>query len=69
MLFANHGVTYQKSHHESPHNNELLTTCQYSFMKGRSCVTRLLTVLDQRNEAMAQGNNIDYTYLEFSKEL
>ena len=48
-------------------SNELLTSCQHGFMKGRSCVTQLLTVLDEWTEALDQGNDIDCIYLDFSK--
>ena len=48
-------------------NHELLTSCQHGFMKGRSCVTQLLAVLDEWTEAMEQGSDIDCIYLDFSK--
>ena len=35
-------------------------------MKGRSCVTQLLAVLDEWTEAMEQGSDIDCIYLDFS---
>ena len=47
-------------------NHELLT-CQYGFMKGRSCVTQLLAVFDEWAEAMEQGSDVDCIYLDFSK--
>ena len=48
-------------------NNELLKSCQHGFMKGRSCVTQLLAVLDEWTEALEHGGDIDCIYLDFSK--
>ena len=35
--------------------NQLLTKCQHDFIKGRSCVTQLLSVLDKWTEALNIG--------------
>ena len=45
----------------------LLTKCQHGFIKGRSCVTQLLAVLDKWTEALDMGNNMDAVYLDFAK--
>ena len=47
--------------------NQLLTKCQLGFIKGRSCVTQLLAVLDKWTEALDMGNNLDAVYLDFAK--
>ena len=47
--------------------NQLLTKCQHGFIKGRSCVTQLLAVLDKWTEALDMGNNMDAVYLDFAK--
>ena len=47
--------------------NQLLTDCQHGFIKGRSCVTQLLAMLDKWTEILDQGGNIDAIYLDFSK--
>ena len=47
--------------------NQLLTKCQHGFIKGRSCVTQLLAVLDKWTEAVNMGNNTDAVYHDFAK--
>ena len=47
--------------------NNILTKCQHSFIRGRSCVTQLLAVLDIWTEIMDRRGNIDCIYLDFSK--
>ena len=47
--------------------NHLLTQHQHGFIKGRSCVTQLLTVLDKWTEALDNCLNLDAIYLDFSK--
>jgi len=47
--------------------NQLLTKCQFGFIKGRSCVTQRLAVLDKWTEALDMGNNMDAVYLHFPK--
>ena len=47
--------------------NHLLTKYQHSFVKGRSCVTQILAVLDKWTEALDNGSNIDSVYLDFAK--
>ena len=47
--------------------NQLLTKYQHGFVKGRSCVTQILAVLDKWTEALDNGSNIDSVYLDFAK--
>ena len=44
-----------------------LTKCQHGFIKGRSCVTQTLAVLDKWTETLDMGNNVDAVYLDFAK--
>jgi len=47
--------------------NHLLSQHQHGFIKGRSCVTQLLAVLDKWTEALDRCSNLDAIYLDFSK--
>ena len=47
--------------------NHLLTKYQHGFVKGRSCVTQILAVLDKWAEALDHGSKIDSVYLDFAK--
>ena len=47
-------------------SNNLLTSCQHGFIKGRSCITQLLATLDHWTDVMDRGD-IDAVYLDFSK--
>ena len=46
-------------------NNDLLSSCQHGFIKGRSCITQLLATLDRWTEVMDGGGDVDAVY--FSK--
>ena len=48
-------------------HNQLLTKYQHGFVKGRSCVTQILAVLDKWTEALDNGSNIGSIYLDFAK--
>ena len=48
-------------------SNNLLTSCQHGFIKGRSCITQLLATLDHWTKVMDRGGDIDAVYLDFSK--
>jgi len=50
-------------------NTNLFTDCQHGFIKGRSCSTNLLNVLDAWTEAIDKGIPIDAVYLDFAKAL
>ena len=49
--------------------HDLLSNNQHGFFPGRSCVTQLLSVLDDWTRAMMEGHNtnIDVVYFDFSK--
>ena len=47
--------------------NDLLSPKQHGFIKGRSCVTQLLAVLDSWTLALDEGGHIDTIYLDFAK--
>ena len=43
--------------------NEIITNCQHSFIKKKSCFTNLLTTLEDWTSAVDQGYGIDVAYL------
>ena len=47
--------------------NNLFSTMQHGFMKGRSCVTQLLEFLEDITQAIDDGNDVDVIYLDFCK--
>ena len=47
--------------------NNLFSEAQHRFLKGKSCVTRLLKYLEDITEAMDNGNDVDVIYLDFCK--
>ena len=47
--------------------NEILRQNQHGFTSGRSCLTNLLTALDNWTKEMDQGNSVDVIYLDFAK--
>jgi len=47
--------------------NELINDTQHGFRKGRSCLTNLLDFLDVVTESFDQGNQLDVSFLDFSK--
>ena len=47
--------------------NELLSKCQFGFVKGRSTVLQLLKVLDIWTETLDNGGCIDVIYCDFMK--
>ena len=48
-------------------DNQLLNPGQHGFRTGRSCLSQLLTHLDEILNALEGGNNVDVVYLDFSK--
>jgi len=44
-----------------------LSDTQHGFVRGRSCTTQLLQVIDTITELYDQGADIDMVYLDFSK--
>ena len=51
--------------HLSSHN--LLSDCQFGFMKHRSTITQLLSVLEDWTEAFEHNMQVDTVYLDFRK--
>ena len=47
--------------------NELLSCHQHGFIKGRSCTTQLLEMLDIWSRLLDEGDNVDVVYLDFVK--
>ena len=46
--------------------NNLFSSPQYGFVKGRSTVLRLLNVMDMWTNAIDKGDSIDTVYLDFT---
>jgi hypothetical protein len=47
--------------------NQLMHKSQHGFTKGRSCLTNLLTYLEDVTRAVDEGHALDAVYLDFSK--
>ena len=47
--------------------NQLLSDCQHGFVRGRSCSTNLLAVLDLWTQTLDEEGSIDTIYLDFAK--
>ena len=45
-------------------NNSLFTSYQHSFMPGKSCITKLLYVMEK---SLDLGNPVDVVYFDFRK--
>jgi len=48
-------------------SNQLITTSQHGFRKGRSCLTNLLDFLDKVTGYVDSGDNVDVVFLDFAK--
>ena len=48
--------------------NNLNTTDQHGFTKGRSYLTNLLETFESWTEGVDQGRSVDVTFLDFHKE-
>jgi len=48
-------------------DNQGIRSSQHGFMKGRSCLTNLISFYDQVNRLMDEGKAVDFIYLDFSK--
>ena len=46
---------------------DLLNDTQHGFMRGRSCLTNLLTYMEGVTRILDKGKNIDIIYLDFAK--
>ena len=49
------------------HTRKLLFECQEGFIRGGSCTTNLLEVIDLWTKIMEAGHALDVIYLDFSK--
>uniref|UniRef100_A0A8B9I818 Reverse transcriptase domain-containing protein n=1 Tax=Anser brachyrhynchus TaxID=132585 RepID=A0A8B9I818_9AVES len=47
--------------------NEAIRPSQHGFMKGRSCLTNLISFYDQVTHLVYEGKAVDVVYLDFSK--
>ena len=47
--------------------HDLLNDTQHGFMRGRSCLTNLLTYLEGVARMLDEGKNVDIIYLDFAK--
>ena len=45
----------------------MISTCQHSFVKGRSCLTNLLKSSEQWAMALDNGYGVDVLYLDYRK--
>ncbi|KAK4810884.1 hypothetical protein QYF61_013292 [Mycteria americana] len=48
-------------------NNQGIKLSQHGFMKGRSCLTNLITFYDKVTRLVDEGKAVDVVYLDFSK--
>ena len=46
-------------------DNDFLTDCQHGFVKGCSCTTQLLEVVDKLCGLLDNGDTVDMVYLDF----
>ena len=47
--------------------NDSFTKGQHGFVKGRSCITQLLEIMEELSEALDSNEDIDIFYLDFRK--
>ena len=48
-------------------DNNLFSNKQYGFIKGRSTVSQLLSLMDKWTEALEQGGQVDVIYTDLEK--
>ena len=48
-------------------DNQKIRPSKHLFMKGRSCLTNLISLYDQMIRLVDEGKAVDVTYLDFSK--
>jgi len=48
-------------------DNQGIRSSQHGFVKGRSCLTNLISSYDQVTHLMDEGKAVDVIYLDFSK--
>ena len=49
------------------YSNNLFQSSQHGFLTGRSCLTNLLSFLDELTTLIDEGSNVDVIYLDFAK--
>ena len=59
--FIKEEITGHLSHYD------LLNDTQHGFMRGRSCLTNLLTYMEGVTRMLDEGKNVDIIYLDFAK--
>ena len=47
--------------------NNLFSSAQHSFIKGKSCTTQLLEFLEDVSQALDEGEDVEVIYLDFKK--
>ena len=50
-------------------DNDFLRDCQHGCVKGRSCTTQLLEVVDKLCGLLDNGDTVDMVYLDFAKAI
>ena len=48
-------------------DNQMIRPSQHGFMKGRSCLTNLISFYDRVTRLLDEGKAVDVVYLDFSK--
>ena len=48
-------------------DDQVIRPSQHGFMKGRSCLTNLISFYDKVTHLMDEGKAVDVVYLDFSK--
>ena len=48
-------------------DNQVIRPSQHGFMKGRSCLTNLISFYDKVTYLVDEGKAVDAVYLDFSK--
>ncbi|GAB0204783.1 mitochondrial enolase superfamily member 1 [Grus japonensis] len=48
-------------------DNQVIRPSQHGFMKGRSCLTNLISFYDKMTHLVDEGKAVDVVYLDFSK--
>lgn len=48
-------------------DNNLFNNSQHGFRKGRSCLSKLLSLYDHTLHHLSEGNNVDIVFLDFAK--